>query len=62
GIVQPVEDWEKGKPTHPELLAWLAREFVRGGYSLKNLSRLILNSHAYQRATDSALSGPSPVF
>lgn len=62
GIVEPVEDWEKGKPTHPELLAWLAREFVRGGYSLKNISRVILNSHAYQRATDPALTAPSPIY
>lgn len=62
GIVEPVEDWERGKPTHPELLTWLGREFVRGGYSLKNLSRLILNSHAYQRATDQKLTAPSPLF
>ncbi|SKA95264.1 Concanavalin A-like lectin/glucanases superfamily protein [Prosthecobacter debontii] len=62
GIVEPVEDWEKGKPSHPELLQWLGREFVRGGYSLKNLSRLILNSHAYQRATDTALTATSPLF
>ncbi len=62
GIVEPVEDWERGKPTHPELLAWLGREFVRGGYSLKHLARLILNSHAYQRATDPELTAPSPVF
>ena len=62
GLVEPVEDWERGKPTHPELLAWLGREFVRGGYSLKNLSRVILNSHAYQRATDTTLTAPSPLF
>lgn len=62
GIVEPVEDWERGKPTHPELLTWLGREFVRGGYSLKNLSRILLNSHAYQRATDPALTSPSPLF
>lgn len=62
GIVEPVEDWEKGRPTHPELLTWLGREFVRGGYSLKNLSRLILNSHAYQRATDTQLAAASPLF
>ncbi|MFZ4768287.1 MAG: DUF1553 domain-containing protein, partial [Roseimicrobium sp.] len=62
GIVEPVDDWEKGKPTHPELLHWLAREFVRGGYDGKRLARLILNSHAYQRATDPALKEPSPLF
>ena len=36
GLVEPVDDWEKGKPTHPELLRWLGRELVRGGYDLKH--------------------------
>ncbi len=62
GIVEPVEDWEKGKPTHPELIKWLGREFVRGGYDVKNLTRLILNSHAYQRATDPELKLTSPLY
>lgn len=62
GIVDPVADWEKGKPSHPELLKWLGREFVRGGYDMKHIARLIMNSHAYQRATDSELKEPSPIF
>jgi len=62
GIVEPISDWEKGRPTHPELLRWLARELVRSGYDVKHLARLILNSSAYQRATDSALKEPSPLF
>ena len=62
GIVEPVADWEKGKPTHPELLKYLGREFVRSGYSLKKLTALIMNSHAYQRATDATLKTPSPLF
>jgi mono/diheme cytochrome c family protein len=62
GLVEPVDDWEKGKPTHPELLKWLGREFVRGGYDLKHLARLILNSHAYQRAVDPAQKEPGPLF
>jgi len=62
GIVEPVDDWEKGRATHPELLRWLARELVRGGYDVKQLARIILNSHAYQRATDPALKSPSPLF
>jgi mono/diheme cytochrome c family protein len=62
GIVEPVEDWEKGRPTHPELLRWLGREFVRNGYDVKALARLILNSHAYQRATDKTLREPSVLY
>jgi len=62
GLVEPVEDWEKGRPSHPELLAWLGREFVRSGYSAKAIQRLILNSHAYQRQVDSTLSEQEPLF
>jgi hypothetical protein len=62
GIVEPVEDWEKGRPTHPELIQWLGRELVRNGYDVKKLARIILNSHAYQRATDSGLKNTSPLF
>jgi len=62
GIVEPAEDWERGKPSHPELLRWLAREFVRGGYDVKQLTRLVLNSHAYQRAADPALKDTPVLF
>ena len=62
GIVEPVDDWEKGKPTHPELIKWLGREFVRGGYDTKKLARIILTSNAYQRATDSTLKETSPLY
>ncbi len=55
GIVEPVDDWERGKPTHPELLKWLARDFVRHGMDARHTAKLILNSHAYQRAADGSL-------
>ncbi|MBX3422305.1 MAG: PSD1 domain-containing protein [Pirellulaceae bacterium] len=37
-----------GRPTHPELLDWLARSFMQSGWSIKQLHRLILNSSTYQ--------------
>ncbi|WP_010586667.1 PSD1 and planctomycete cytochrome C domain-containing protein [Schlesneria paludicola] len=44
------------KPTHPELLDHLAQEFVRGGWSIKNLHRLILRSATYQQAGSLAVA------
>ncbi len=41
-------------PTHPELLDWLASEFMRGGWSLKQLHRLIVLSSAYQTSSTDA--------
>ena len=62
GLVEPVDDWEKGEATHPELLRYLGRELVRSGYNLKHLARLILQSHAYQRAVDPDLKEPDPLY
>ncbi len=39
------------RPTHPELLDWLASEFVRRDWSVKALHRLILTSAAYRRSS-----------
>jgi hypothetical protein len=36
------------KPTHPELLDWLAAWFMEHGWSIKKLNRLILESNAYR--------------
>ena len=40
------------RPTHPELLDWLATEFVRSGWSMKHMHRLIMTSAAYQQSSD----------
>jgi len=45
------------KPTHPELLDWLADEFVKSGWSVKHVQRLILTSSTYRmgrRASEAA--------
>ena len=44
---------QAGKPTQPELLDWLASEFVRSGFSLRHIHRLIITSATYQRASES---------
>ena len=38
------------RPTHPDLLDWLAVEFQRSGGSTKHIMKLLLNSEAYRRA------------
>jgi hypothetical protein len=38
-------------PTHPELLDWLAKDFMENGWRIKRLHRLILLSDAYRRST-----------
>ncbi len=38
-------------PTHPELLDWLASEFVASGWSVKQLHRLIMTSTTYRQAS-----------
>ena len=44
GIVKPPDDWEGRYPSHPDLLAWLAHEFVANDYDTKYIMRLILTS------------------
>jgi hypothetical protein len=52
GIVRTAEDFgfTGDPPTHPELLDWLAVEFVRRGWSLKAMHRLIVTSATYQQS------------
>ncbi len=39
------------KPTHPELLDWLATEFIARGWSIKAMHRLLMSSETYRRAS-----------
>jgi hypothetical protein len=45
------------RPSHPELLDWMAAEFVRGGWSVKRLHRTVLLSAAYRQAVGPADGG-----
>ncbi|HEX6962200.1 MAG TPA: DUF1553 domain-containing protein [Lacipirellula sp.] len=53
GIVETVEDFGvKGTPpTHPELLDWLAVEFMDGGWSMKHVLRTIVTSATYRQSS-----------
>jgi hypothetical protein len=53
GIVGTPSDFGlKGdRPTHPELLDWLASEFVRNGWSMKYMHRLVMTSETYKQAS-----------
>ena len=45
------------KPSHPELLDWLARTFIESGWSVKDLHRLIMKSATYQQSSSIADCG-----
>jgi hypothetical protein len=53
GIVATLDNFGKmgDPPTHPELLDWLAVEFMNRGWSIKQMHRLIMTSEAYQMAS-----------
>jgi cytochrome c553 len=52
GLVRSMDNFGRlgERPTHPELLDWLADEFVKHNWSVKHLHRVILNSATYKMA------------
>jgi hypothetical protein len=64
GIVETENDFgtQGSPPTHPELLDWLATEFMAQGWSLKTMHRLIVNSATYRQSSRSRpeLNGIDP--
>ena len=52
GIVGTANDFGRlgERPTHPELLDWLASEFVRRGWSVKEMHRLMVSSATYRQS------------
>jgi hypothetical protein len=52
GLVAPIDQMHsENPPSHPELLAWLARDFVEHGYDLKRLTRGLVLSQGYGRSS-----------
>jgi hypothetical protein len=53
GIVKTAENFglQGDPPSHPELLDWLATEFVRTGWNVKAMQRLIVTSAAYRQSS-----------
>jgi hypothetical protein len=59
GIVGTVADFgnQGDRPTHPELLDWLASELVAKKWSLKDMHRLLMNSMVYKQSSTRTAEG-----
>lgn len=58
GLVTTPSDFGLGgdRPSHPELLDWLAAEFVKNGWSVKHMHKLIVMSAAYRQQSTTPIS------
>ncbi len=53
GFFEPADDYrEDTPPSHPELLNWLADDFIRHGFDVKRTARMILTSRTYELRYD----------
>jgi hypothetical protein len=59
GIVETPSDFghNGGRPSHPELVDWLASELIRNSWSLKHVHRLILTSATYRQSSTPRADG-----
>src|SRR4029077_19444122 len=59
GIVQTVDDFgtQGTNPTHPELLDYLAVEFVRSGWDMRHMHKLMVMSATYRQGSERHLDG-----
>lgn len=62
GLVKSLEDfgYQSEAPSHPELLDWLAVEFVKQGWSMKKLHKLIVMSQTYKQASRRTIPHAGP--
>jgi hypothetical protein len=65
GLVTSTENFGAlgDKPSHPQLLDWLARQFIEEGWSVKSMHRLLMKSSAYRMSSTAAaveLGGADP--
>ena len=62
GIVKSLGNFGKtgARPTHPALLDWLATEFVRNKWSVKQMHRVIMTSNAYRQVSNIKAGGSHP--
>jgi hypothetical protein len=61
GLVNPLDQMHsENPPSHPELLDWLARDFVEHGYDLRRLTRGLALSRAYARSSRWDGEQPAP--
>lgn len=53
GLVKTTEDFgsQGARPSHPELLDWLAVEFVESGWDMRHILKTIVMSHTYQQSS-----------
>ena len=62
GLVNEPDDFRQDNPpSHPELLAYLEKEFVSHGYDMQSLLRLIVNSRTYQLSSLPAVADPRAI-
>jgi len=63
GLVASPSDFgaQGEKPTHPELLDWLANDFIANGWSLKHIHQRIVMSAAYRQTSVTSLTPPVDV-
>jgi hypothetical protein len=62
GLVRTASDFGRNgeRPSHPELLDWLAVQFVESGWNVKAMHKLMLLSHTWQQAPDNPSATRDP--